>query len=116
MGSLFGEVAEWLKASVLKTEGPERVPWVRIPLSPIGLVRTLASQLVSKASVPSRGLSVQLGPNPLYGRATNIGESYSLGKRTVFTRGLRVQFSSLPLLESPSCIGARYLFVQQVVT
>lgn len=29
-----GEVAEWLKASVLKTECGETRTWVRIPLSP----------------------------------------------------------------------------------
>lgn len=29
-----GEMAEWLKASVLKTEVGETLPWVQIPLSP----------------------------------------------------------------------------------
>ena len=32
--STSGEVAEWFKALVLKTSGPERVPGVRIPPSP----------------------------------------------------------------------------------
>jgi hypothetical protein len=30
----IGEVAEWSKATVLKTVGPGMVPWVRIPPSP----------------------------------------------------------------------------------
>jgi hypothetical protein len=30
----IGWVAEWLKAPVLKTGGPARVPWVRIPPHP----------------------------------------------------------------------------------
>ena len=32
--STAGEMAEWFKAAVLKTVEPERVPGVRIPLSP----------------------------------------------------------------------------------
>src|SRR5215207_3752106 len=30
-----GQVAEWLKAPVLKTGGPSRVSWVRIPPCPL---------------------------------------------------------------------------------
>src|SRR6476620_5943520 len=32
-----GQVAEWLKAPVLKTGGPSRVSWVRIPPCPFPL-------------------------------------------------------------------------------
>ncbi len=32
--SVYGEVAEWLKAAVLKTVESSRAPWVRIPPSP----------------------------------------------------------------------------------
>ena len=35
---LSGEMAEWLKARAWKVREPERVPWVRIPLSPPGFL------------------------------------------------------------------------------
>ena len=35
---LFGEVAEWFKAAVLKTAVRESVPWVRIPPSPPDII------------------------------------------------------------------------------
>ena len=38
---VFGWVAEWSKAPVLKTGVRLRVPWVRIPLHPLLLAETL---------------------------------------------------------------------------
>ena len=35
VSAVFGEVAEWSKAPVLKTGVRLRVPWVRIPLHPL---------------------------------------------------------------------------------
>lgn len=70
-------MAEWLKALVLKTSSSSRGSWVRIPLLPLqdGTVRTLESQLVSKASALSRGLSVRLGPVPLLSVPNNMVEA-----------------------------------------
>ncbi len=45
----YGEMAEWSMAVVLKTTEPERVPGVRIPLSPPTFARLLATG--SRASV-----------------------------------------------------------------
>lgn len=42
----YGEMAEWSKATVLKTVEPEMVPWVRIPLSPPNNTLTKKNRVV----------------------------------------------------------------------
>ena len=50
----FGRVAEWFKASVLKTDVGESLPWVRIPLLPPVYfpIAQLVEQTTVNRSVP----------------------------------------------------------------
>jgi hypothetical protein len=52
VAKLYGEVAEWLMAPVLKTGVPERVPGVRIPPSPPVPYLVLRLPLLARKAAP----------------------------------------------------------------